>query len=47
MASLKTDPVLPKVLPSQRLPVARKPVKAELDTLVKRGVLIPVEELTP
>ena len=40
--------MLSKVLPSRRLPVAlQKSVKAELDTFVKRGVLILVEEPTP
>ena len=49
MATVKTGPiVLPKVLPSRRLPIAlRKPAKPELDTLLKRGVLIPVQESTP
>ena len=37
-----------RILPSRKLPISlQKPVKEELDTLVKRGVLIPVDEPTP
>ena len=48
VASLKTDPnVQPEVLPCRRIPPAlQKTVKTELDTLVERGVLIPVDEPT-
>ena len=38
----------PKALPSRRIPIAmQQEVKAQLDSLVARGVLIPVEEPTP
>ena len=42
-ATLMTDHnVMARVLPSRKLPISlQKPVKQELDTLVKRGVLIP------
>ena len=37
-----------RVLPSRNLPISlQKPVKQELDTLVKRGVLITVDEPIP
>ena len=38
----------PRALPSRRIPLAmQKEVKSQLDSLVARGVLIPVEEPTP
>ena len=38
----------PKALPSRRIPIAmQKEVKVQLDSLVERGVLVPVEEPTP
>ncbi len=48
-ATLTTDHnVRARILPSRKLPISlQKPVKEELDTLVKRGVLIPVDEPTP
>ena len=48
IATLRTNPsVPPKNLPYRTLPIALpQPVKAKLDILVKRGVLVPVKELT-
>ena len=38
----------PKALPSRRIPIAlQQEVKDQLDSLVERGVLVPVEEPTP
>ena len=47
-ASLSVDPsVKPKILPCRKLPVALKDrVKSELDTLVDRGILVPVTKPT-
>ncbi|MCG8429883.1 MAG: DDE-type integrase/transposase/recombinase, partial [Candidatus Omnitrophica bacterium] len=46
--SLKTDPsVKPKVLPARKIPLAMKDkVKAEIETLCQRGILVPVTEPT-
>lgn len=48
-ANLTVDPnIKPKVLPCRKLPIALKDrVKDELDTLVERGVLVPVTKPTP
>ena len=48
-ASLAVDPTVPqKVLPCRKIPIApREEVKAELDHLLSRGILILVEEPTP
>ena len=48
-ASLEVDlEIPPKALPCRKVPIAlQDEVKRELDNLVERGVLIPVEEPTP
>ena len=48
MATLITDgDVAPKILPCRKTPIAlQQGVKTELDTLVKRGILVPVDEPT-
>lgn len=47
--SLTVDPsVKPKVLPCRNIPIAiRDKVKSEIDKLLQRGILVPVEEPTP
>ena len=46
MATLITDcDIAPKILPCRKIPIAlQQGVKTELDTLVKRGILVPVDE---
>ena len=40
--------VQPKTLPCRRIPISLKDkVKVELDTLVQRGIIVPIEEPTP
>ena len=48
MATLITDcDIAPKILPCRKIPIAlQQGVKTELDTLVKRGILVPVDEPT-
>ena len=48
MATLITDcDIAPKILPCRKIPIAlQQGVKTELDTLVKRGILAPVDEPT-
>ena len=48
MATLITDcDIAPKILLCRKIPIAlQQGVKTELDTLVKRGILVPVDEPT-
>ena len=48
MAALITDcDIAPKILPCRKIPIAlQQGVNTELDTLVKRGILVPVDEPT-
>ena len=48
MATLITDgDIAPKILPCRKIPIAlQQGVKTELDILVKRGILVPVDEPT-
>ena len=48
MATRTTDgDIAPRILPCRKIPIAlQKGVTTELDTLVKRGILVPVDEPT-